>query len=347
MVDRAWFLIGVLGVVVVYGQEPLFVPRDCSQDFIEYFSLSDCCNQQQKIQDWFWYTKFVKLPTCDAAECSKRVIVGVIDFFEGDFSEKNNNYDDFYFRLNSSVEIMKNLTPEQSKGNHRSNNQKNKKASSQLMKNKKFVVDLLKKNHGMIASVFIKLLAGAVEIIPISIPMHATLYDLQQACMKAVKLHAHVVYIGWQWDTTGANLEFKKSIEKMAREHFIVIAPAGNDAYIVQGVGYPANSLSVVSVGAFGKHLNNLCAFSQMTKNSPVDFVMPGQNIATVIWVPELQEYNIIKITGTSFAAALMTGYVAQLLTQSTKAKVLKTLKKTSRHLDSSWLSVVRYGTPL
>ena len=72
--------------------------------------------------------------------------------------------------------------------------------------------------------------------------------------------------------------------------------------------------------------------------------MMPGENIWLSLWIDDLDDFVYLPTSGTSMAAALMTG-VLVLALEKHKIQAVKILKKNSKKLDFSW-SDVSYGFP-
>lgn len=109
-----------------------------------------------------------------------------------------------------------------------------------------------------------------------------------------------------------------------------VVAAAGNAGPGV-GVQYPAGYPGVISVGATDRW-NNVVDFSN--SGPGLDLVAPGSDIVT--WAADEQDYFIVLTSGTSFAAPMVTGIVALMLTEApdlTPSAVETILRETATDL--------------
>ncbi len=110
----------------------------------------------------------------------------------------------------------------------------------------------------------------------------------------------------------------------------VVVAAAGNEGPGL-GIQYPAGYPGVISVGATDPW-NGVVDFSN--SGPGLDLVAPGTDIVT--WSSNELEYLIIQESGTSFAAPLVTGIVALMLSEApslTPRQVTTMLRETATDL--------------
>jgi len=109
-----------------------------------------------------------------------------------------------------------------------------------------------------------------------------------------------------------------------------VVASAGNSGPGA-GIQYPAGYPGVISVGATDRW-NGVAAFSN--SGPGLDLVAPGSDIVT--WAADAREYFIVLTSGTSFAAPMVTGIVALMLSEApdlTPPQVETMLRETAADL--------------
>ncbi|MCJ7797792.1 MAG: S8 family serine peptidase, partial [Thermoleophilia bacterium] len=109
-----------------------------------------------------------------------------------------------------------------------------------------------------------------------------------------------------------------------------VVASAGNSGPGV-GIQYPAGYPGVISVGATDRW-NGVADFSN--SGPGLDLVAPGSDIVT--WAADDREYFIVLTGGTSFAAPMVTGIVALMLSEApdlTSPQVGAMLRETATDL--------------
>tara|TARA_Y100000588_G_C14279324_1_gene936106 strand:- start:8177 stop:9637 length:1461 start_codon:yes stop_codon:yes gene_type:complete len=103
----------------------------------------------------------------------------------------------------------------------------------------------------------------------------------------------------------------QSDLEQELCKHSYVVAPAGNQGQDRQEA-YPASSSHVFfSVGAIDWR-DNICSFSQYTKNIGPNFAAPGLDILCPIHTDKETIYYVVS--GTSISAAFITGFLALLI---------------------------------
>ena len=107
-----------------------------------------------------------------------------------------------------------------------------------------------------------------------------------------------------------ANNEVKRAIDYLTSQGVVVVAASGNNGDKTQ-VSYPACMKDVVAVGSSGINASSgsevVSEFSNMSNE--IDIVAPGEN--QVGLMPEVDRF--VTVSGTSFAAPIVTGAIALL----------------------------------
>lgn len=152
-----------------------------------------------------------------------------------------------------------------------------------------------------------------------------TVYMLKDAIRDAVdKYGCKVINMSFGIGNNLANQSetFRRAVEYALQNNCILVAAVGNDG--TDTIYYPANYENVIGVGAVDKN-NNLCGFSQ--RNTSVDVVAPGKNIASV----SIPGYG--KDSGTSFSTPHVSAMaaIAKCIDENiTPEEFLSILQKTS-----------------
>ncbi|SIS97647.1 Subtilase family protein [Virgibacillus pantothenticus] len=105
------------------------------------------------------------------------------------------------------------------------------------------------------------------------------------------------------------NPKLKKAIDKAIKANMIIVAAAGNNTRLM--VDYPAKYEGVISINAVNKQYKTEKLYSSRGK---IDFCAPGINILTLS-----NKGNYKEFSGTSFAAAFVSGFVVNLLNAPSK----------------------------
>jgi len=244
---------------------------------------------------------------------------------------------------------------EATKSIRQSNGQKNENKSFCLMGKKQFWMRLMQKNHGSITQALIRTVAPDVEILTIPIlgkHGYANKQKLYDGLLQARQAQVDIVHMGLQIFDLDETYPLDQKIITLIQSFPYVVAPAGNHGDVIDHVGYPAAIAGVIGVGSFGQQKERYVhsRFCQATVQTPVDFIMLGENIWTSVWVDEIQNYVMMPVSGTSFSAASMTGVLALMLEKNNKHlpkdKVIELLQICSYKRDISWNGCVKYGTP-
>jgi hypothetical protein len=123
-------------------------------------------------------------------------------------------------------------------------------------------------------------------------------------------------------------------------EGAVIVASAGNSGPHGQA-GYPASYQGVIAVGSTDDE-NHISAFSSI--GAAVDLVAPGEQV--LVWTADESHYGLAVMDGTSFAAPLVSGIAALMLSVDpslTAAEVEALLTETADDLGrAGWDS--RYG---
>ncbi|HSW76083.1 MAG TPA: S8 family serine peptidase [Candidatus Saccharimonadales bacterium] len=233
----------------------------------------------------------------------------------------------------------------------RSKYQKNQNLLSELMKKKYFSQKYLIKNHGELTCNIITQLAPQVTIIPICImgdDGYTDIKSLQNGLQQALDINVDILHLGLKITD---NISENKELQTLLQKFSYVVAAAGNDYACVKKVGYPACLPNVLSVGAFEYKDNKyqVCQFSQWQENIGPQFLMPGHRILCPLWIDEIQDYIFIHTSGTSMAAALMTGFLALCLAEFkddfTKDQMIQVMKKCSKKIHNTSDKKVLFST--
>lgn len=224
---------------------------------------------------------------------------------------------------------------------------------NKMMKKKQYVQNLIQKNHSYITVQIIESIAPNVTIIilPILNEYGTCLKkELLVGLQLAQKYNPTILHLGLQIQNFDKQDHCDQEIEKILSKFPYVVAAAGNNG--IATVGYPANMKNVISVGSFVQNNDKyfLSGFSQGSKNSKVDFLCPGENIIAKVWVEDIEEYIYLPVSGTSIAAACMSGVLSLILHQNQgqlrKKKIMNLLYHYSKQMDQSWNDVALYGMP-
>jgi len=223
----------------------------------------------------------------------------------------------------------------------------NRKRFAQLMKKNTFYSEYIKKNHGAITCSFISQYAPFATIIMIPIFDEygfSTKEQLYKSLLKAYQYKIDIVHLGLQIYDFDISQLLDAKIITLLKKFPYVVASAGNNASLNKLLAYPAACENIISVGSFYK--NSVCSFSQ----GMPQFLMPGKNLITPFWIDFLNENIMISLSGTSFSAALMTGYLALLLAENrnklSRDQIMQLLYFGSHKLDETWNNKTIYGYP-
>lgn len=204
------------------------------------------------------------------------------------------------------------------------------------------------KNHENISLTLIRQLAPDATII--SIPIldeqgYSTQEQFYQALVAALQYNPDIVHLGFQILDFDLTKKLEKKIYKILKRFKCIIVPLGNN---IPFSNFPPKLPNIFTIASFACKNNKYPISSFCNSKRQADFIMPGEDLQVIIPDQYKTGRNFIKITvsGTSFAAALMTGQIAYLLQCFHKniTHVQKFLKKNSTILDASWREHVRYG---
>jgi hypothetical protein len=301
-------------------------------------------NNALNINDPFWHLKFFDIKDSFDQNNKKPHIV-IID---GKINDEHSACDKL-------VELLKNLQREDSSRDLDIICQKNKNLYLYLMHKKLDMKSFIEKNHAIFTRNLILQIAPKASVSVISIFNQKASSEksvFYQGLQEALKMNPDILHLGLQVTDFNSELSLDKKILKILKKFKCVVAPAGNYGYQGKSVGFPANCPFVISVGSFKKEGDHFLISDFCQTQGGVDFIMPGENLLTQIWIEELSDYFFIPVYGTSMAAALMTGQIAYLLKKvgsKNKLKayqIKKILKNFSIYLDDSWPNYIRYGIP-
>ncbi|MCX5923091.1 MAG: S8/S53 family peptidase [Candidatus Dependentiae bacterium] len=230
--------------------------------------------------------------------------------------------------------------------------------AEQVKKNQNIINSNKKKlslNHGDVTREIIKQLAPLCEIIVIPImdkSGFASKQSLLDGLQKAIDIKVDVVHLGLKCQTDmNIKCQLDKQINKLIKKIPYVVASAGNDGKKIKQLAYPAALKSIFfSVGAFEYKDNSypLCDFSQGSLNSAPNFLFPGLQIAIPIFDTQAQNYLVPYFSGTSMAAAMMTGFLALVLSEFkndfNKKQIREVILSSSKKLKKNWDEKVNFG---
>ena len=290
----------------------------------------------QKID--FWHLDFfkqTKLPILTG----KNTIIVILD-------SKTSQIDS---NCNKDSRFSSNFNQDEHFNDSKINTQKIKNHSAEKMKKIDRPAKFVQKNHGDCTVSIIRQLAPEVTVL--SIPVlddrgYADKVEVYQALKLAKNYNPDILHLGFQILDFDLKQQVDKKIYRLLKKFTYVIVPAGNnlEGYIY----FPPKLPQVFSIASFNKK-NNTHQISNFCKSiNQADFIMPGENIGIKIWDQELKDYRILSVSGTSFAAALMTGFMALLFEKHNKkiAKIKADLLKLATFLDDVWENKIRYGFP-
>ena len=146
---------------------------------------------------------------------------------------------------------------------------------------------------------------------------------LSQMIIDAVDVyHCNIINISSGIKTDNEHL--RKSVEYAKESGALVVSCAGNEG--TTDIYYPGGYESVLCVGSLNKDMSQKASFSQ--NNDTVDVLAPGEKVSAAT-----MKGNAFNVTGTSYAAAYVTGKAAaiwnaspKLTNDEVKAKVITDL---------------------
>ncbi|MCX5924468.1 MAG: S8/S53 family peptidase [Candidatus Dependentiae bacterium] len=255
-----------------------------------------------------------------------------------------------------SFENSNKIEPRETICDYQLSYRKNQNHLTQLMKKNNFFKKCVIKNHGNLTCGIIRQLAPYVTIIPISIMDDDGGTDIKSLCrglQQAFDNNVDIVHLGLKIadDICDKHLENKELITLLQKFSYVVVA-AGNNYACVKKVAFPACLPNLFfSVGAFECNNNNYhaCSFSQCEENVGPNFLLPGHRILCPLWIDETDDYIFVHTSGTSIASAMMTGFLALLLSEFqhsfTREQIEQVIKSCSKKLDMEWNEKVIFGT--
>lgn len=309
-------------------------------NFSVLFSESDIsflkkkCQISEKID--FWHLNFFK-QTQSPILTGKNTNVVMLD------SQMGMNYS----ACNDHLAFRSNFSQDRSFDRFGTNAQKSKKRSSEAMEKKDVSKEFFQKSHGGCTLSIIQQLAPEATVI--SIPVlddrgYAKKEEVYQALKLAKTFNPDILHLGFQILDFDLKQTLDKKIHKLLKKFTFVIVPVGNNVKS----DFPPKLPNVFTVASFNKK-NDIYPISKFCQNIYyADFVMPGEKIWVNMWNPKTQDYDTLSVSGTSFSAALMTGFLALLFEKNNKkpGQIKADLLKLSTFLEEDWQDVIRYGFP-
>lgn len=130
---------------------------------------------------------------------------------------------------------------------------------------------------------------------------------LSQMIKDAVDVyHCNIINISSGIKTD--NEQLRESVEYAKKAGALVVSCAGNEG--TTDIYYPGGYESVLCVGSLNKDLSQRASFSQ--NNDTVDILAPGEKVNA-----STMKGNAFTVTGTSYAAAYVTGNAAEIWSSS------------------------------
>lgn len=123
------------------------------------------------------------------------------------------------------------------------------------------------------------------------------------------------------------NEKLRNSVKRAYQSGIIIVASAGNDG--INNCEYPAAYPEVISVGAIDRNYE----ISNFSNYGSVKIFAPGEDILTTS--PGLNKFNLIKLSGTSFAAPFVTCLTAKLKVNNPSLKPSEIVKIVLETSDS------------
>jgi len=230
-----------------------------------------------------------------------------------------------------------------------------KNCFAESIKKNHILKNSLKINHAEVSYEIIKQLAPESEIILMPILDEygfSNKQSLLQGLKKAFVMKADIVHLGLKtYESADKNCVLDKEIKKILKKFPYVVVAAGNDGKNIKKLAYPACLQSIFfSVGAFGNENGRyiISDFSQSSDDMFPNFVMPGKHILCPIWCKERSEYFFTHTMGTSIAVAMMSGFLALVLSEHasnfSKQRIMSVIKECSQKLDITWKDKVNLG---
>lgn len=281
------------------------------------FSFNFCTDTKLSKNDYFWHLKISKI-TFQVGNEGSGVRIAILDT---NFIENPKNKDflgEKIFNMSPGFDSCKNLnfdatcSPSEESVGGESNHFSNLKFEA------RFFDHFLKKNHAACAVSLIQQIAPKASILSFPIfndQATTNKYELLSKLKEALREKIDILYLGLKLKNFDPKNKIDIKILKLLKRFDYVVCAAGNDGLTCNDIAFPAKYL-FFSVGAFKKENSEyfICDFSQFNKNFGPNFVMPGQDLFCYIWHEKMGKNILLKVSGTSMAAALMVGHLANIL---------------------------------
>jgi len=314
---------------------PFFISAFAAGENISFLKKSE---NSQSLNNQFWHLEFFKNDLFNKFS-GKKILVAIID---DQTSNQNSNCD-------KSLKIAPNFNSSKRSMLALVNTQKSKNHSSEGAKKMDDLKQFIKKNHENCTISIIRRLAPEVSIISIPIPTDSQKSEkakLYESLKKAFAYKPDILHLSFQILDFDPSQKLDKKIYSILSKFKSVVVPSGNN---IAYNNFPPKLPRVFSVASFGLRGTNYPVSDFCIHNyKAADFIMPGEEIWTKVWVPEENNFYSIPLWGTSFSAALMTGLLACLMEKNNKkiTKIIHILKQTAVMLDDSWQDSIRWGLP-
>lgn len=310
---------------------------------------------QNTNQDFFWHLKipgFDFLPI-QIENAGLGVKIAILDTFFCENENSNCFCCQKVFNMDDDVDFRKKLTTGRTFPFFNKNVEMSEENSLNLRIGCDFLNKLLKKNHGACVASLIRQIAPKVQII--SIPIlndcaETSKVQFLQGLQQAFNEKIDILYLGLKLTSFNLKNELDQKILKLLKQFPYVVAASGNDGLNSSDIAFPARYI-FFSVGAFEKKENNylICDFSQFKENHGPNFVMPGYNLHCCLYDAAVKKNMTYCVSGTSMAAAIMTGCLANILwagaLKFTPKQVQYLMQKNSVKLNKiQWQSKVVFG---
>jgi len=306
--------------------------------FAGHISFLKQIKNSQNLNNQFWHLEFFQKDTFSQFS-GKKILIAIID----DQTSSQNSNCGKNLQIAPNFDFNKRLMPALI------NTQKIKNHSSERAKKMDDLKQFIKKNHENCTISIIRQLATGVSIVSIPIPTDSQKSEkvkLYESLKKAFAYKPDILHLSFQILDFDPSQKLDKKIYSILSKFKLVIVPSGNN---IAYNNFPPTLPRVFSVASFGSKgkkypISNFCIHNYKT----ADFIMPGEEIWTKVWVPEENNFYIVPLCGTSFSAALMTGLLACLMEKNNKkiTKTIRILKQTTVMLDDSWQDSIRWGLP-
>lgn len=311
-----WCLFGVQYIVADFNFNVRMVPYITNDEINNCILKSEQNNLIQYFQKyWLWHLGYLNNFQClcflqkYTKKYRRPIRVAIID---SDFCNKNI---DQALEWLKSVKINTNfkLSKKTTNGESFLRNNQTLDDDQKSLPNQKYIGQnfgrYLKKNHGTITATIIRHIAPNASMISIPIFNDHAVGTYQQLC-NALRFAQHqkadIVHLGLKVNVTDT-----QELQKLLRKFLYVIMPCPNRVKLNNIVHFFTKTSNVITVASCNKAgiISPFC-----NCDCRYDVIMPGQDIVVPLYDAQMNDYVLIGASGTSFAAACMTGWLANRL---------------------------------